>query len=124
MDRHFGGDWLAGAFELAAAHFEDVLAEVGTHAAGEDDAFHFAGGLEDKGGERGAGAMAEEEDFSGAELGDGGGVGADVKRETRFGAIAGRAFAIADAGLFDADGFVAGAGEGVEELGLRGSGVK
>lgn len=122
MDFHVGLQRFVREGEFAAAHFEDVVEEAGAHAAGEDGCMDGAGLLEDEGCEGGAGGVAEEDYFGGAELGDGGGVGADLLLEIAFGAVAGGAFAIADSGLFDAEGGVAGAGEGVEELDFGGGG--
>ena len=65
-----------------------------------------------------AGAVAEEDNFSRGEGGEGVGVGAEFLGEIAGGAVARRAFAVADAGFFDAEGGVARAGEGVEERGL------
>lgn len=106
VNRHLRFDWLAGIFQCATAHLQDVLAKIRPHAPGENDTLHFAGSLEHEGDEGGSGAVAEKKDLCWPKLSDGGGVGTNIKSERRFRAIAGRAFAIAKACLFHANRFV------------------
>lgn len=109
---------VGGVGDLAA--FEEVIEERGSHAAGEDCGFDMGGLGEEEGEDCRAGAVAEEDCWDGAECGEGVGVGAEFLGEVAGGAVAGGAFGVADAGFFDAEGGVAGAGEGVEEGRLGG----